>query len=45
MKYYEDKFGDVYDEDFLWDIFIESCEDYSDEEFARYLEENGFVEV
>ena len=45
MRRFKDREGNFFDEEFLWDIFMEVATDYSDEEFALYLEENGLVEV
>lgn len=49
-KQYIDKSGEVYGEQFLWDIFIEWVDDgvypdYSEESFAKYLKSEGMKEV
>jgi hypothetical protein len=49
-KRYADKTGKEFEEQFLWDIFMEWVEggtypDYSDESFAKYLKSEGLKEV
>ena len=49
-KQYKDKSGEIYEEQELWDIFMEyvddgTYEDYSDESFAQYLSDEGFTEI
>ena len=49
-KRYADASGEVYGEQFLWDIFIEWVDDgvypdYSEESFKKYLESEGMKEV
>ena len=49
-KQYVDRNGEVFGEQFLWDIFIEWVDDgtypdYSEESFKKYLESEGMKEV
>ena len=47
-RLYEDKNGEVFEEQFLWDIFIEWVmdgvyEDYSEKSFQKYLKDEGMA--
>jgi len=46
MKKYMNAYGDIFDEQELWDTFMEDAEDFTDEEFECWLcEVAGVVEV
>lgn len=45
MAKYMDRDGNVFDEQDLWDCFLQGADDLGDDEFQAWLEDEGLVEV